>query len=303
MKKIGQNINISKVEERFNDREFNELFKEVLNDETIVDLIAENNLTTKDLLDNDSLLVSYLINKEKCLNCSGLNNCKQNKKGYLNELFYEEDTFKTLSTPCRYQEEELTLQKKAKNLKLVGIDYSLYTGELFTNSKRKDVLTKVKNILVDYNNNNFQKGIYLHGSYGCGKTFILAFLAKTLADNGANTIFAYYPDLVRKIKSLIGKDEFEETIEELKKTEVLILDDFGGEMPNSYIRDEVLLPILQERMTYKKPTFMSSNLNTEQLLEHLAEGKTGVDMMRASRVWERIKVLMEIVELKDENYR
>ena len=74
-------------------------------------------------------------------------------------------------------------------------------------------------------------------------------------------------------------------------------------MPNSYIRDEVLLPILQERMAYKKPTFMSSNLNTEQLLEHLAEGKTGVDMMRASRVWERIKVLMEIVELKDENYR
>ena len=31
--------------------------------------------------------------------------------------------------------------------------------------------------------------------------------------------------------------------------------------------------------------------------------KAGVDMMRASRVWERIKVLMEIVELKDENYR
>ena len=80
-------------------------------------------------------------------------------------------------------------------------------------------------------------------------------------------------------------------------------DDFGGEMPNSYIRDEVLLPILQKRMAYKKPTFMSSNLNAEQLLEHLAEGKAGVDMMRASRVWERIKVLMEIVELKDENYR
>ena len=31
MKKIGQTINISNVEERFNDREFGELFKEVLN--------------------------------------------------------------------------------------------------------------------------------------------------------------------------------------------------------------------------------------------------------------------------------
>ena len=168
----------SNIEEIFNDREFSELFKEVLNDEVITDLIYENNLTTADLIANDSLLVSYLINKEKCLNCSGLNNCKQSKVGYFNELFYEEETFKTINTPCRYQEEVLKEQDKAKHLKLVGIDYSLYTGELFTNNKRKDVLTKVKNILVDYNKGNFQKGIYLHGSYGCGKTFILAFLAK-----------------------------------------------------------------------------------------------------------------------------
>lgn len=303
MKKIGQNINTSNIDDIFNDREFGELFKEVLNDEVIVKLIDENNLTTKDLLSNDSLLVSYLINKEKCLNCKGLNNCKQNQTGYFKELFYEEDTFKTVSTPCHYQEEVLKEQDKVKNLKLVGIDYSLYDGELFTNNNRKDVLTKVKKVLTDYTNGKLVKGFYLHGSYGCGKTFILAFLAKTLADNGANTIFAYYPDLVRKIKSYIGKEEFEETIEELKNVEVLVLDDFGGETPSSYIRDEVLLPILQERMIYKRPTFMSSNLNTEQLLEHLAEGKTGVDMTRASRVWERIKALMDFVELNDNNYR
>ncbi len=303
MKKIGQNINTSNIDDIFNDREFGELFKEVLNDEVIIKLIDENNLTTKDLLSNDSLLVSYLINKEKCLNCKGLNNCKQNQTGYFKELFYEEDTFKTVSTPCHYQEEVLKEQDKVKNLKLVGIDYSLYDGELFTNNNRKDVLTKVKKVLTDYTNGKLVKGFYLHGSYGCGKTFILAFLAKTLADNGANTIFAYYPDLVRKIKSYIGKEEFEETIEELKNVEVLVLDDFGGETPSSYIRDEVLLPILQERMIYKRPTFMSSNLNTEQLLEHLAEGKTGVDMTRASRVWERIKALMDFVELNDNNYR
>ena len=303
MKKIGQSINTSNIDDIFNDREFRELFKEILNDEVITNLIQENNLTTEDLLANDSLLVSYLINKEKWLNCKGLNNCKQNQIGYLKELFYEEETFKTISTPCHYQEVLLNEEDKQKRLKLIGIDYSLYEGELFTNNNRKEVLTKVKKVLTDYVNGTLIKGFYLHGSYGCGKTFILAFLAKTLADNGADTIFAYYPDLVRKIKSYIGKDEFEETIEELKKAEVLILDDFGGETPSSFIRDEVLLPILQERMIYKRPTFMSSNLNTEQLLEHLAEGKTGVDMTRASRVWERIKALMGFVELNDNNYR
>ena len=236
-------------------------------------------------------------------NCLGLENCRQNKVGYFNELYYDDETFKTISTPCSYQQKILLTQEKQNNLLLIGIDYSLYEGELFTNPRRKEVLAKVKKILVDYEKNQLNKGMYLHGSYGCGKTFILAFLAKTLADSGANTIFAYYPDLVRKIKSLIGKSEFEEIVEKLKNIEVLVLDDFGGETPNSFIRDEVLLPILQERMTYKRPTFMSSNLNAEHLLEHLAEGKSGVDMMRASRVWERIKVLMDFVELNDNNYR
>mgnify|MGYP003312510487 CR=1 FL=1 len=114
--------------------------KEVLNDEVIVNLIDENQLTNADLVANDSLLVSYLINKEKCLNCTGLKNCKQSQTGYLKELFYEDETFKTISTPCRFEEIALKEQEKAKYLKLVGIDYSLYTGELFTNSKRKDVL-------------------------------------------------------------------------------------------------------------------------------------------------------------------
>lgn len=300
MEKLSKKINTSNINDTFNDREFDELFKEVLNDETIINLIHEHSLITDDLLHNDSLLVSYLINKEKCDSCTGLASCRQNKKGYLNELFYEDETFKTMSTPCKYQEEVLNKQNR---LKLVGIDYSLYTGELFTNNKRKEVLAKVKKVLVDYTEGKLVKGFYLHGSYGCGKTFILAFLAKTLADNGVDTILAYYPDLVRKIKSLIGKVEFEEIIEELKNVDVLVLDDFGGETPNSFIRDEVLLPILQERMAYKRPTFMSSNLSAEQLLEHLAEGKTGVDMMRASRVWERIKALMDFVELNDNNYR
>ncbi|MBQ8293543.1 MAG: ATP-binding protein [Bacilli bacterium] len=299
MEKLGKNIKTSKTTDRLNDRAFDELFKEVLNDEHITDLIHEHNLTTDDLLKNDSLLVSYLINKEKCVKCLGLSNCRQTIKGHLAELYYEDETLKTELIPCNYQQ----VLDKQKCLKLIGIDESLYHGELITNPKRKEVLAKVKKVLVDYANNQSAKGFYLHGTYGCGKTFILAFLARMLADNKAETIFAYYPDVVRKLKSLIGKAEFEEIIEELKNVEVLVLDDFGGETPNSFIRDEVLLPILQERMDYKRLTFMSSNLSAEQLLEHLAEGKGGVDMMRASRVWERIKVLMDFVELKDENYR
>ena len=298
MKKLGNEIQNIELE-----HEFGELFREMLEDPDIVKLIEENNLTNEDIIKNDSMLVSYIISKEKCVGCKGVENCQQLNKGYSQSLFYEDDTFKLERKPCTYQQVILEEKAKAERLQVIGIDLSLYNDELFTNTNRKSVLAKVKQVIVNYQKGLDNKGFYLHGSYGSGKTYILANLAKILVSSNARVIFAYYPDLVRKIKGYIGKTEFEEIIDELKNIEVLILDDFGGESPNSYIRDEVLLPILQERMAYNRLTFMSSNLNTEQVLEHLAEGRTGVDMTRASRVWERMKVLMDWIELQDKNYR
>ena len=298
MKKLGNEIQNIGLE-----HEFGELFREMLEDPDIVKLIEENNLTKEDIIRYDSMLVSYIISKEKCVGCKGVENCQQLNKGYSQSLFYEDDTFKLERKPCTYQQVILEEKAKAERLQVIGIDLSLYNDELFTNTNRKSVLAKVKQVIVNYQKGLTNKGFYLHGSYGSGKTYILANLAKILVSSNARVIFAYYPDLVRKIKGYIGKTEFEEIIDELKNIEVLILDDFGGESPNSYIRDEVLLPILQERMAYNRLTFMSSNLNAEQVLEHLAEGRTGVDMTRASRVWERMKVLMDWIELQDKNYR
>lgn len=298
MKKLGSELNNIGL-----DHEFEALFREMLNDEEISKLITDNNLTNEDVYKNDTILVSYMITKEKCVGCKNIDECKQPRKGYCQTLFYEDDTFKLTAKPCEYQQVILNEKQALERMKLIGIDLSLYGDELFTNNNRKGILAKVKQVIVNYQKGEVSKGFYLHGSYGSGKTYILANLAKILVASNANVVFAYYPDLVRKFKSLIGKVEFEEIIDELKNVEVLILDDFGGETPNSYIRDEVLLPILQERMAYNRLTFMSSNLNAEQVLEHLAEGKSGVDMTRASRVWERMKVLMDWIELQDKNYR
>ena len=92
-------------------------------------------------------------------------------------------------------------------------------------------------------------------------------------------------------------------IEQLKMVEVLILDDFGGETLTGYLRDEVLGAILQERMTNNRLTFMSSNLDQELLLAHLKESNLDIYDLRASRIYERIRTLMEFVKLVDEDYR
>ena len=131
----------------------------------------------------------------------------------------------------------------------------------------------------------------------------MAYIAKTLSQKGTDVLFMFYPDLVRKVKSLIQENKLEQGITELKNVDVLMLDDFGAENSTVFIRDEILSPILQYRMNNNLPTFMTSNLSDEELINHLADTSNNVDLVRASRIRERIRTTMNYVELDGTVYR
>ena len=82
MKKLGNEIQNIGLE-----HEFGELFREMLEDPDIVKLIEENNLTNEDIVKNDSMLVSYIISKEKCVGCKGIEKCQQLNKKIPENLF------------------------------------------------------------------------------------------------------------------------------------------------------------------------------------------------------------------------
>ena len=174
-------------------------------------------------------------------------------------------------------------------------------SDIFINEKRTKVLGLIKSYISQ--KDLPEKGLYIHGRYGCGKTYLLAYLAKELAYRGHKVLFAYYPDLVRTLKSSISTGNLEDVVDRLKEVEILMLDDFGGEMLTSFIRDEVLGSILQDRMLNKRLTFISSNLDENLLFEHLKDTGREIDELRASRINERIKTLMTFVQLDDENHR
>ena len=82
-----------------------------------------------------------------------------------------------------------------------------------------------------------------------------------------------------------------------------MLDDFGAELNSSFIRDEFLGPILQYRMMAGLPVFMTSNYDIKSLTAHLSETKDETNVIKASRIIERIAYMMKIVKLNDENHR
>jgi primosomal protein DnaI len=147
------------------------------------------------------------------------------------------------------------------------------------------------------------KGMYLSGIFGSGKTYILAAMAKELAKKGYKVIFAYYPDLVRELKSSIGSGALEDRIEELKTIDVLMLDDIGGETISAFIRDEVLGPILQHRVLDELPTFFSSNLKMKTLIQSMSMDGGDVERSKATRIFERIRELTVEFELTEKPLR
>lgn len=279
-----------------------EFENDILKNEDIRKFIRQNKIPKKEFNSNFGLFLVYLDKIEQCQNCLGLHLCAQNIVGRKPILEKKADDITINYVPCNFEKKYQAIVSKEQNLILIGVSRNDYDNiQLFINDNRRIILDEIKRYLENYPKQ--QKGIYLSGPYGCGKTYIFTHLTKMLIEKGAQVIFAYYPSLVSLIKSKIGTSSFDRIIDDLKTVEILILDDFGGEMSSSYVRDEILGPILQERMVHNRALFMTSNLDTETLQEHLAESNKEVDRVRALRIYERLKTLMDFMELKDRNYR
>ncbi|EUJ17758.1 primosomal protein DnaI [Listeria aquatica] len=177
-----------------------------------------------------------------------------------------------------------------------------YTDE----EERQRALVEAFDFLEHYSKDSSErvKGLYIHGNFGTGKSYLLGALARELALRGVTTTLVYLPEFMREIKQSISDNTVSEKIEFAKETEVLMLDDIGAEAMTAWTRDEVLGAILQFRMQEELPTFFSSNYNMKQLESHLTFTQNGMEeQLKARRIMERIRFLSKEVQLEGKNRR
>ena len=171
-----------------------------------------------------------------------------------------------------------------------------------TDKKREKLIKAVNKFYKDYQTNKNIKGLYVHGSFGAGKTYIIAALFNALAQDGNKALIIYYPEMLRLLKSSF-QSNYEELMDSIKNSDLLLIDDIGAESITSWSRDEVLGTILQYRMDNKLSTFFTSNLDINELEIHLRETNNNIDSVKARRIIERIKQLTNDVEIISKNRR
>ncbi|MDQ0197038.1 primosomal protein DnaI [Neobacillus ginsengisoli] len=271
-------------------------------------LTKHQNLISQQMIDKSLIkLYEYTNQSKECDSCPSLEGCINIMKGYHPELVLTRNTIDVVYERCP---RKIMDDEKRKNQQLIR---SLYVPrdileasfeDIEGDSGRLDAVDKAATFLMNYEINKKQKGLYLYGKFGVGKSYLLGAIANELAKKRISSMIVYVPELLREMKSAIADSTLNGKIEALKKEPILMFDDIGAEAVSSWTRDEVLGPILQFRMLENLPTFFTSNFDFQELEHHLTYSQRGEEeKMKARRIMERIRSLSEPVLVDGPNRR
>ena len=288
--------NKDKINKGLNDA-YNEAKKDPRFSKLIKNLKVDDDVAMK----YTSKLEDTLVELDHCNNCRGLFECKNRVEGH---VYYPENVEEKIIfsyAPCKYYNEcqkklnnKMTSSKELDNARIKDIDIE--------DKNRVKLIKWIKEFYDSYDVGKTMKGLYLHGSFGSGKTFLLAALLNELRLNKkVRTEIIYFPELLRTLKD--DWDFFGGKMEYLKSVDILLIDDIGAEKVTEWGRDEVLGTILQSRMNNNLCTFFTSNLSIDELERHLSLTKNSEDTVKSRRIIERVKQLTNDMELISENRR
>lgn len=182
---------------------------------------------------------------------------------------------------CRcFKKEEIRLLYSQSNIEnvLAKENFSSFTFDYYDN---KEVIPQIGMTIADYMKQVYgwcreyvegfkSKGgnLIFTGSTGVGKTFLTNCIAKALIDEYQSVIYLSANDLF----DIFSRNKFHyETEEEMRDMyqyildcDLLIIDDLGTELNNSFVSSQ-LFYCINERLIRKKGTIISTNLSMDML--------------------------------------
>lgn len=137
-----------------------------------------------------------------------------------------------------------------------------------------ETIKKAHSIALDFVNSfstDFHN-LFFYGDTGVGKTFLSNCIAKELIDKSFSVIYmTSYQFFDTMAKGRFEKDgTAEEMCENIFNCDLLIIDDLGTELTNSFTVSQLFL-CLNERLLRRKSTIISTNLSLESLAEIYSE--------------------------------
>ena len=289
-------MNVSK---QVNQEDLINNYKEASKDIKFKKLVKTIDVPDEVAMKYTSSLEDSICELNNCSKCSGLIYCKNRLEGHVYYPKKNDNRIIFSYVACKYQKE--LLEKEKNKISRDKDIFNAKMSDIYKDKERINVIKWLKKFYDTYDKNDNCKGLYLHGNFGCGKTYLISALFNELSKKRISTEIVYFPELLSEIKG--DFDTYGDKMEYLENVDLLLIDDIGAEKCTEWSRDEILGTILNKRMNNYKTTFFTSNLDMESLMQHFRINNYSDDEMNARRIIERIKQLSEDMELIGENKR
>ena len=165
------------------------------------------------------------------------------------------------------------------------------TTSKFKLLKTKDIEMTVDNskalsFVIDYQDSykvgSSINGMWLCGSFGVGKSYLMGALANELYQKGAEVYYIGTEHTISELKETMryNTNNLPNKLWKLRKAEILILDDIGVESPTNWVIKEVLYDILNYRYTKNLATFFTSNYTQADYCERVGQSLGRIEGQR-----------------------
>ena len=264
-------------------KSIDEMLQEALQDDTIKKFVEENNISEETINTFRSTLIIYHQRKQAgedlALNFSGA---------------YRGDIIEVVEIKQPYK------PKKRAKLETDLITSSLrglYFKDLERDEYNDKLIASFERLVSNYSEIDTKKGVWVHGNFGRGKTYILGALANELFANYVDVTFISPKTFIDQYMSLPFADK-EAYLKKVAEVEVLIMDDIGQEYATEF-SVKVIYELMAIRYANNRLTFASSNLTIDEYVQSLSKANA----MDAGRLNERLKHLCTQYKLDGNNRR
>ena len=155
-----------------------------------------------------------------------------------------------------------------------GIEHMLQTNNFSTLSYEyyegadleafKNAVQTCKDMVQNFS--QVKTNLLFYGTVGCGKSFLSGCVAKALIDQGISVVYFSATQLF----DILYQNTLYNGLEDLYNYELVIVDDLGAEMTNSFVTT-ALFSFQNERILREKATISSTNLNLSDLKERYSD--------------------------------
>lgn len=166
--------------------------------------------------------------------------------------------------------EQSNLEKLFSSKGFSALSDTYYEGEDLTRFRNavKSSEEFVQNFKTDYRN------LFFYGTVGTGKSLLSYCTARELLRQGYSVIYfsstGLFDMLARYSFDAKAKESLYSTYDDLYNCDLVIIDDLGTEVTNSFVTSQ-LFACLNERYMRRKSTIISTNLTLEELRDRYSD--------------------------------